>query len=79
MSETKDTAIKQEHVQLRNQVARVMWDVDVKGVEFQGISDRNEKYSEVREDYQRRAAAIVRQLKKRGVEMTPAASDSADE
>ena len=68
-----------EDVKLRNLMAKVMWDVDNKATEFADMKTRQEKFAEVRDEYRKRAVAVVRQLKRRGVEITPPASDSADE
>lgn len=57
---------------LRSQMARSLWDVDMKGTEFPDRKARNEKFVEDRAAYRKRAAVLLRHLAKRGVTMSPA-------
>lgn len=82
MSEEKKTDAANIKVdsKLRSQMARAMWTADTKSTEFASSEEKGKKYEEVRDEYRKRAGAIIRIMMRRGVQMTaaPAAPGDAD-
>jgi hypothetical protein len=76
MSSTK-VEVTPEVRKLRAQMARSLWDVDMKDTEFSDRKARNAKYAEDRGAYRKRAANLLRRLAKRGVTKIPAPTKDA--